>query len=334
MPIDVPTVTVILPTYNRAEMLREGLDALAAQTFADWHLVCVDDGSTDRNKDVVEEFASRVQQPVEYIYQKNQGPGVARQTALKRVRGEYVAFMDSDDPWLDYHLQECVDVLRQHADVDWVLTPARVLDLRTNQVLQENNFYRPDGAKLDGFGAFPIDVRDEGRLWVPDLVGVSDYILGHGELSGLQGSLLRRWVTDRVPIRPYRLFDDVALQIEMLAVGAKQAYLPNCPHLVYRIHTENTSLVNDAGQKNIAKRTAALTDGVNVFRELVASPVFTSSQRKLLRRRLASMLVWDLGYNTYIRNGKMSEARSAIWSGLRVRPFVPKAWKALLRSFL
>lgn len=328
-----PRVTVILPTYNRAAMLQEGLAALAGQTFTNWHLVCVDDGSTDRNREVVEEFKAQVSQPVDYIYQTNQGPGAARRTALSRVRGEFIAFMDSDDPWLPHHLEECIGVLTRHLKVDWVMTPARLIDLRTGQEVMANTFLKTDGSLGERFAGLKLTELEPG-LYISEGPDLASHVIQQGELGGLQGSVLRRWVTDRVPIRPYRLFDDVAFQIEMLAVGAKQAYLPNRPHLVYRIHAENTSLVNDENRQDIVKRTAAITDGVNVFRELVASPVFTSTQRKLLRRRLASMLVWDLGYNIHIRNGKMSDARSAIWSGLRIRPFAPKAWKALLRSFL
>src|SRR5215510_9484689 len=96
-------VSIILPTFNRAQFLREAFASIGAQSFRNWELIVVDDGSTDDTKDVVEEWKQGVTQAVTYVKQANKGAYGARNTGLDHASGEYVAFFDSDDLWLPHH---------------------------------------------------------------------------------------------------------------------------------------------------------------------------------------------------------------------------------------
>src|SRR5947209_7539603 len=120
-----PAVSVILPTYNRAKFLPQAFDSISGQSFADWELIVVDDGSTDHTREIVAELAAGVAQPVRYMAQANQGPYAARATGFQAARGRLVAFYDSDDVWLPHHLADCVLELTKHADVDWVFAACR-----------------------------------------------------------------------------------------------------------------------------------------------------------------------------------------------------------------
>ncbi len=92
-----PLVSIILPTYNRAKFLPRCLDTVFAQTYENWELIIIDDGSTDNTASVVEMYGDA---RVRYIYQQNQGVSAARNTGIARSRGEYIALLDSDDEWL------------------------------------------------------------------------------------------------------------------------------------------------------------------------------------------------------------------------------------------
>jgi glycosyltransferase involved in cell wall biosynthesis len=93
----VPKVSVIIPTYNRARYIRAAIESLLAQTFKDYEIIVVDDGSTDDTETVLKTGNYRLI----YMRQPHSGlPAVARNTALRRARGEYVAFLDSDDEFL------------------------------------------------------------------------------------------------------------------------------------------------------------------------------------------------------------------------------------------
>jgi len=94
-------VSVILPTYNRRETIQAAIASVQRQTFADWELIVVDDGSTDDTAALIEGSDPRLV----LIRQKNQGVNGARNTAMLRARGQYIAFLDSDDEWLPHHLE-------------------------------------------------------------------------------------------------------------------------------------------------------------------------------------------------------------------------------------
>jgi glycosyltransferase involved in cell wall biosynthesis len=97
-----PRVSVILPAYNRAQLLPRAIGSVLAQTHADFELIVVDDGSTDNTEAVVRRLADP---RIRYLRRRNGGPGAARNTGIATARGEFVAFQDSDDEWLPHKLE-------------------------------------------------------------------------------------------------------------------------------------------------------------------------------------------------------------------------------------
>ncbi len=112
----MPLVSIILPTYNRADAIVRAIASVRAQTLADWELIVVDDGSTDATVALVEGSDPRLK----LIRQDNQGTAGARNTGLRACSGSYIAFLDSDDEWLPHHLELCVRFLEAHPDAGFV----------------------------------------------------------------------------------------------------------------------------------------------------------------------------------------------------------------------
>lgn len=92
----MPKISIILAVYNVENYLRQGLDSLVNQTLKDIEIICVNDGSTDGSLEILNEYASKDNR-VKVINQENQGPGVARNNAIKNATGDYIMIMDSDD---------------------------------------------------------------------------------------------------------------------------------------------------------------------------------------------------------------------------------------------
>src|SRR5207244_3503006 len=103
-------------TYNRARFLPQAFESIRAQTFTDWELIAIDDGSTDETAEVIGPLTASLSQPVRHDRQDNQGAYGARNAGLGMARGRYVAFYDSDDTWLPHHLADCVAALEAHPD--------------------------------------------------------------------------------------------------------------------------------------------------------------------------------------------------------------------------
>jgi glycosyltransferase involved in cell wall biosynthesis len=91
-----PIISVLIPVYNVEDYLLSCLDSVFSQTFTDYEVICVDDGSTDKSGDILDEYTSR-EVRMKVIHQQNLGQSAARNTALKHARGEYIHFLDSDD---------------------------------------------------------------------------------------------------------------------------------------------------------------------------------------------------------------------------------------------
>ena len=89
-------VSIIIPTYNRADKLKAAIMSVLNQTYCDLELIIVDDGSTDDTKNVV---ANIDDNRLRYVYQKNAGACVARNNGIEEAHGDYIAFHDSDDVW-------------------------------------------------------------------------------------------------------------------------------------------------------------------------------------------------------------------------------------------
>ncbi len=92
-----PSVSIIIPAYNAADYIRECVDSILAQSFKDYELIVVNDGSTDSTNDILKEYDSDIRMTV--LDQKNSGQAVARNKGLKYATGRYIIFVDSDD-WL------------------------------------------------------------------------------------------------------------------------------------------------------------------------------------------------------------------------------------------
>lgn len=129
-----PTVSVIIPTYNRASLLGEAIASVLAQTFSDFEVIIVDDGSTDNTERIICEF---IDSRILYVKQDNNGRSYARNVALARARGRYIAFLDSDDLYLPEKLALQVSYLDSHPHVGMLYTSAYCIDSSGN-ALNEN----------------------------------------------------------------------------------------------------------------------------------------------------------------------------------------------------
>ncbi len=91
-------ISVIIPTYNRAAVLQRAIESVINQTYKDWEMIIVDDGGNDNTKDLVSEYQSKYSN-IYYFKSPNMGASVARNIGIGLSKGEYIAFLDSDDFW-------------------------------------------------------------------------------------------------------------------------------------------------------------------------------------------------------------------------------------------
>lgn len=116
-------VSVVIPTYNRAELLGVALDSVYAQTWKEFEVLVVDDGSTDGTEAMLQPYIA--ERGLRHLRQANRGPSAARNRGIEAARGEYVAFLDSDDLWLPIKLS--VQMARMAARPEAVMCYSNLL---------------------------------------------------------------------------------------------------------------------------------------------------------------------------------------------------------------
>ena len=112
-----PLFSVVIPAYNNVEFVSATLESVLCQTFTDFEVIVVDDGSTDGTREILEKYAKHFR----VIHQHNQGPGAARNCGILEASGRYVAFLDSDDLWFPWTLEVFAHAVSSHADPAWLL---------------------------------------------------------------------------------------------------------------------------------------------------------------------------------------------------------------------
>ena len=128
MSTNSPTVSVIIPTYNRAELLPRALDSVRGQTFTDWEIVLVDDGSTDDTPAVADRYADRLGDRLIHVHQENEGPSGARNTGIDACRGRFVAFLDSDDEFSPTRLERQLELFDLRGELGFVYSDYAFID--------------------------------------------------------------------------------------------------------------------------------------------------------------------------------------------------------------
>jgi glycosyltransferase involved in cell wall biosynthesis len=108
-----PCISVVIPTYNRCEFLKEAIDSVRSQNFADFEIIVVDDGSTDKTRGLLSAYGDQIIT----VYQENKGVSAARNAGISIATGTYIAFLDSDDMWLPEKLSCQVDFFVSHPEV-------------------------------------------------------------------------------------------------------------------------------------------------------------------------------------------------------------------------
>ncbi|MBN1507463.1 MAG: glycosyltransferase family 2 protein [Sedimentisphaerales bacterium] len=148
-------VSVIIPTYNRREMVTRAIDSVTAQTQTDLEVIVVDDGSTDDTAEVVRGMSDK---RIRYVFRSNGGPAGARNLGLARAKGQYVAFLDSDDFWPPRYLE----MMLLHLDAQPAFGGAySAITLVRPDGQQVKSYHRPAGKS----GRLAEDLFQRGFIW-------------------------------------------------------------------------------------------------------------------------------------------------------------------------
>lgn len=324
-----PRVSIILPIYNAERFLRQGIDCVRSQSFSDWELIAVDDGSSDNSSEVLRELTEGMPQPLVFITQENKGGFGARNTGLDHASGEYIAFFDIDDLWYPNHLESCVNALDTDSELDWVWGPNRILNVDTGELMHESTFYQNKTPRP----VLGLKTRRSGEVNIIEDPKAIECQALHGLYLGQQFSLSRKAIWENYRFKSsYRNegADQISV-IRALSEGYTLGYFDEL-HGDYAVHGGNASAgcVGAPLEKYLRLR-RALVQG---FEEAKTELNLSAEDKKALDKRIAGEQFWQIGYNLLWKNGKTTEALDSFRDAIKRHPWCFRFWKTYLLALI
>jgi teichuronic acid biosynthesis glycosyltransferase TuaG len=292
--------SVIIPTYNRESIILRAVNSVLRQTFDDYELIVVDNGSIDGTRELVEELSA--QDPrVHYHWQENSGsPAGSRNTGIELSKGDWVAFLDSDDSWEPTKLETIQKVLDQNQHLRGIGHSARIV--AGERVLSERRV--------------PDAMPPEGTL---------RFFLKRGNCLTTSATLISREALRMVgpfnPSKNYATVEDFDLWIRV----AKEGEFGFLDQILTTLYVEEDQLSRqiDLQQDNLGHMMR------NHIRDL--DPL--QFDQKMLYRLWEGRIEYYKG-RLHTQCGDFSRARRNLWNAIRINPSDWRAWVFLMRSLV
>ena len=316
-----PQVSVVIPTHNRSKLIKETIESVLSQTYKEFEIIVVDNGSTDDTREVV---CSIDDERIRYYYQENTGsPTKPRNRGIQLAKGKYIAFLDSDDLWLPEKLEKQIPILDNHPEVGLVYSDA----------------YKVDSGEI--IGRVFEDVKPcRGNIF-PELF--------LGNFISCLTVVVRKTVLDKVGIfnPDFAIAQDYDLFLR-IARFFKVEYV-DLPLAKYRVHpgnlSRNSSLVFREQFEILEKCLKRYPELKDILKGKLYPPPPSSPSRgeeigrgnfeipyNKIRRRFAK-LHYSLG-RTYQMQKEFSQSRKEFLKAIRLGPFNLKAEIFWLLSLL
>jgi glycosyltransferase involved in cell wall biosynthesis len=293
-----------MPTYNRSHLLTESIQSVFDQTFQDFELIVVDDGSTDNTGEMVDSFRDP---RIRYIYQENRGVAAARNTGIKAANGEYIAFLDSDDLWLTQKLELDIKLLDSRPDIPLTCSAVYAFDGDTGKNI--GGRWPPE--------SYLRELQEGSRQPLTEF-------LSRGSVFGIVAVDLRRQVFDEVGFFDESLscgedYDMLVRILQRFPIG-----IVNMPVVRVRLHRTSLSSNYDIAYPG----TLAAIDKV------INSYSLSREQIKLIRKFKLWRTHFDYACYKIFTDGDMSLGRQKLIAAIRANPWRVKTYVYFAVSLL
>ncbi|MDU6855743.1 MAG: glycosyltransferase family 2 protein [Clostridiales bacterium] len=174
-------VSVIMPTYNCSDFIGVTFDSVISQSYKDWEIIVVDDCSTDNTKKIVEDYILKEPRIKYYKLDKNSGAAVARNKAVEIARGEYIAFLDSDDVWAEEKLTKQINFMKEN-NYNFTCTSYTKIDEEGNYLnrtiqAKDKSDYNGVLKTCPGNSTVIYNAKKLGKFKIPDIKKRNDYVM-------------------------------------------------------------------------------------------------------------------------------------------------------------
>lgn len=322
---------VIMPIYNRRDFLKQAFRSLREQTYTQWNLLIVDDGSNDEPLMELKLLAKEIPQRVTYVKQSNGGPGAARATGQRFIQEqEFVAFFDSDDYWLPEYLDRAITQLETIPALDWIFCPCRRVDHSTGRILLESTFSDEENNEPLKFLSLPVTNHAEANVFQNNRA-LALIQLKQPIHAGFQNSVIRARLAHAIRIPDYRIGEDRYFLMAAILNNYSLGYVKQVG-VIYHVHENNLSDTN-RGAKDTDKKVAVQKELCRSFADI---KVITQDRSIIneAERQSANIKFWLIGYHYYWRQGDIGKGLCAMLEVVLSHPTNFRYLKTLLMSIL
>jgi len=310
-PTGFPKVSVIIPTYNRANFVTKAIDSVLAQAFNDYEIIVIDDGSTDNTREVLKPYRDKIQ----YIHQKNSGVSAARNAGIKIAKGEWIAFLDSDDEWMPEYLSWQMEQARQNPRICTHITNSIQVSI--------------DGKEINTFQENPYKLFQKfNRSSCLTIERPLCFVIKYLRITTMPATIMRRDALLKAGL--FNTMLTISEDIDMIARMALQGPLGICDKVLVHIYRRNESTINLAEQW-INEGFYAYESHFKIYENIRNQKNLKVNEKLLLNKMMGSSK--RALANLLLRDGKRIEARDYWKEAFFIYPSIKSAVRYLM-SFL
>ena len=286
-------VSVIIPTHNRADLLPRAIESVLNQTYSNFEIIVVSDGSTDNTEEVVKQYSDRDPRVKHIGYSPAKGGNVARNTGIQAAMGDYVAFLDDDDEWMPTKLEKQVNILDNDANIGLVYTGVHIIYVNEN--VEYNSLSKEQG-----------DLKK--RIFIDNCVGTTSTVVLSKDVLKTSGMFDEK----------LKALQDFDLWIRV-AQNSKIGVVPE-PMINY---------YNYLGKKQVSAVTQKYVDAFEYINKKYATEMHSLSKEEMHQKQIEENFLLA---NKAMRNGESKLARKYLRKILK-KGFSKKAYVYFLLSF-
>jgi teichuronic acid biosynthesis glycosyltransferase TuaG len=172
-------ISIITPSYNSSKFISQTIESVLSQTYENWEMIIVDDMSPDNSNEIIEEFIEKDSRIKVIKLEKNSGPAVARNRAIKEANGRYIAFLDADDLWMPEKLEKQIKFMNEN-NLSFTYSSYKLIDEDNNDlgefITKETISYN-SMLKTCSVGCLTAiyDTEKLGKVFMPNILKRQDY---------------------------------------------------------------------------------------------------------------------------------------------------------------
>lgn len=297
--------SVIIPTYNRANYVVKAIESVFDQTFNNYEIIVVDDGSSDQTRDRLEPYFKQIR----YFYQTNSGVSAARNSGIREAHGTWIAFLDSDDEWLRQYLDHQMESIRRFPEAVAHITNSIGISLQNEE-------------QLDHFRVVGVDrkLKNAGQIYLSRPFRT---IVSHVHWF-LQPIVMHRATLLSSGIFNPRL--SMAEDMDVVARLALKGPFTISSDVLVAIYRRQENIVNLSSQF-LNRGIYTFKCFAKVFEDLLDMKELTFLERIALNKALNER--WRVLGNLYLRSGKQQKARESYCKAMHCFPDAKAALKFL-----